>query len=114
MCAVSPRAPRTPVDGRRRHRWSQGVEESGVEGLRVEAKKINIKCMPLSDTVVVSPTRLDRSARISANVRLGAVFRIDWGREGERRRRLGLLANSLLPTPQVYCLNMGASPWSSG
>ena len=66
VCAVISRGRRTIEDVRRWDLWSEDGEDSGVDGPSIEAVVPGEGWMPLLAIVVVSPTRLTRSAEISA------------------------------------------------
>ena len=66
VCVVIPRGRRTPEDVYRRDLWSEDGEDSGVNGPWIEAVVPGEGWMSLLAVVVVSPTRLTRSAEVSA------------------------------------------------
>ena len=66
VCAVISRGRRTIEDVRRWDLWSEDGEDSGVDGPSIEAVVPGEGWIPLLAIVVVSPTRLTRSAEISA------------------------------------------------
>ena len=78
VCAVISRGRRTIEDVRRWDLWSEDGEDSGVDGPSIEAVVPGEGWMPLLAIVVVSPTRLTRSAEISAMAGM-ARFAHRWG-----------------------------------
>ena len=68
FCAVIPRGRRTPAYVRRRDHWVEDGNDAGVDGPGVVAVEPGRKWILLLAAVGVSPTRLARSAEISAMV----------------------------------------------
>ena len=68
FCAVIPRGRRTPADVRRTDRWCEHEECSEVHDLEAVAVEPGREWVLLLAAVIVSPTRLARSAEISEMV----------------------------------------------
>lgn len=94
VCAVIPRSRRTPVDVRRWHSWSADVENSGVDGPEVEAKEPGREWMPQLAAIVVSTTRLARSAENSTTAGMARCRAPTGDEEASVVEGLGVPTNS--------------------